>query len=206
MAQKLKDEKRQAIINSALDLMLENGIENTDMRSIAKNANITTGNLYRYFKNKQELIDSISIPMQEKLQESVKKNSAGKLRFMIDEKIDILGDKIGTESIDDIIIKTLSDSYKIASENPNVMRVLTKSNYIKTLISEWITNALLNNKKISVKKSILIKTHISSVVNSLNTLLELGIDISYDEFMEIVEFYIPSLNKTLLEIWGNEDV
>ncbi len=205
MAQRLKEEVRLAITNAAVDLMLEKGIESTDMRTVAKNANITTGNLYRYFKNRQELLDSISMPVIEKLQESVSRNSAGYVALMQDENLDIKESKIGTVSIDDIIIKTVSDSFLIAKENQKVARVLVQSNQIKELIGEWIASALLNNKNISKKKAILIKVHISSTINSINTLLNLGLDLTHSEFMEILEFYIPSLNKTLIDIWGQEN-
>ncbi len=205
MAQRLKDEVRLAISNAAITLMLEKGIENTDMRTVAKYANITTGNLYRYFKNKQELLDSISMPVIKKLQESVSKNSAGYVALMQDKNLDITESRIGTVSIDDIIIKTVSDSFLIAKENPRVARVLIESNQIKNLIGEWIANSLLNNKNVSKKKEILIKVHISSTINSINTLLNLGLDLTHEEFMETLEFYIPSLNKTLIEIWGQEN-
>ncbi len=125
---------------------------------------------------------------------------------MVDDNIDLTEDRIGSEKLDDIIIKTMSDAYKVSRENLKVMKVLLVSPYIKEMISKWLSGAILNNKNISVKKSILIKTHLSSVVNSLNTLLELGLDISYEEFMDILRFYIPTLNKTLIEIWGNENV
>lgn len=55
MAQKLKDESRQAIINSAKEEFLEKGYKNASMRNIAKKANMTVGNLYRYFPSKEDI-------------------------------------------------------------------------------------------------------------------------------------------------------
>ncbi|MBQ6216417.1 MAG: TetR/AcrR family transcriptional regulator [Erysipelotrichaceae bacterium] len=55
MAQKLKDETRRAIIEAAKKEFLEKGFEDASMRSIAAKANITVGNIYRYFENKEEL-------------------------------------------------------------------------------------------------------------------------------------------------------
>lgn len=55
MAQKLKEETRQAIINAAKEEFLEKGYDDASMRSIAAKANITVGNIYRYFENKEEL-------------------------------------------------------------------------------------------------------------------------------------------------------
>lgn len=55
MAQRLKDESRQAIINSAKEEFLEKGYKNASMRNIAKKANMTVGNLYRYFPSKEDI-------------------------------------------------------------------------------------------------------------------------------------------------------
>ncbi len=55
MAQKLKDETRKAIIEAAKEEFLEKGFEDASMRNIAAKANITVGNIYRYFENKEEL-------------------------------------------------------------------------------------------------------------------------------------------------------
>ena len=55
MAQKLKDESRQAIISSAKEEFLEKGYKNASMRNIAKKANMTVGNLYRYFPSKEDI-------------------------------------------------------------------------------------------------------------------------------------------------------
>lgn len=60
--QKLKDDIRQAIIDSASDLFASKGTEKSNMREVAKGANITAGNLYRYFPNKDALVLAITGP------------------------------------------------------------------------------------------------------------------------------------------------
>ena len=55
MAQILKEELRKAIIESAKQEFLNNGYENASMRNIAKKANMTVGNLYRYFESKDDI-------------------------------------------------------------------------------------------------------------------------------------------------------
>ena len=55
MAQKLKEELREAIINAAREEFLEHGYEDASMRRIAAKAGITVGNIYRYFRNKEDL-------------------------------------------------------------------------------------------------------------------------------------------------------
>lgn len=62
MAQKLKDDVRLAIIKAAKEEFLEKGYKGASMRSIANKANMTVGNLYRYYKNKEDINLSIVAP------------------------------------------------------------------------------------------------------------------------------------------------
>lgn len=62
MAQKLKDDVRLSIIKAAKEEFLEKGYKGASMRSIANKANMTVGNLYRYYKNKEDINLSIVAP------------------------------------------------------------------------------------------------------------------------------------------------
>lgn len=55
--QYLKESVKQNIINSALIEFSKNGFDGTSMRKIAANAEIVSGNIYRYFKNKEDLFE-----------------------------------------------------------------------------------------------------------------------------------------------------
>lgn len=59
MVQVKKDEIKQAIEKAAIDTFLEKGYINTKMRDIAENANISVGNIYIYFKNKEDLFYTV---------------------------------------------------------------------------------------------------------------------------------------------------
>lgn len=54
-----KEEVRARILTSALDEFEKCGFEHANMRRIAKGARVSTGNLYRYFKSKDEIFDEI---------------------------------------------------------------------------------------------------------------------------------------------------
>jgi AcrR family transcriptional regulator len=57
---KLKsDQRRESILNTALTVMSEKGIQGTTMREIAKQEGISETLLYRFFKNKQEILFGI---------------------------------------------------------------------------------------------------------------------------------------------------
>ncbi|PKM70048.1 MAG: hypothetical protein CVU94_01030 [Firmicutes bacterium HGW-Firmicutes-19] len=67
MAQILKPELKEAIIQSARNEFYTHGFEGASMRNIAKAAHMTVGNLYRYFENKEDLADALLSSTIEKL-------------------------------------------------------------------------------------------------------------------------------------------
>lgn len=59
MVQVKKSEIRQSIEEAAIDTFLEKGYLNTKMKDIAEKANISVGNIYIYFKNKEDLFYTV---------------------------------------------------------------------------------------------------------------------------------------------------
>lgn len=57
--EKIRHEKRQLIMDTALELFAGNGFENTTISQIARKAEISKGLLYNYFKSKEELLEAI---------------------------------------------------------------------------------------------------------------------------------------------------
>jgi len=55
----LTNNKREQIIESALSLFAERGYHGTNVPDIAKVANVGTGTIYRNFKSKEDLVNSI---------------------------------------------------------------------------------------------------------------------------------------------------
>ncbi len=62
-----KEEIRQAILKSALDEFLAKGYLKASMKSIAKEAGVAVGNIYRYFKSKGELFEIVVKPAYDQL-------------------------------------------------------------------------------------------------------------------------------------------
>jgi AcrR family transcriptional regulator len=63
--QVLKDDVRNKIMKAALSEFKLDGYLQASMRQIALAAGITIGNIYRYFKNKEELFNAIIQPVYE---------------------------------------------------------------------------------------------------------------------------------------------
>ncbi|MFV0551919.1 MAG: TetR/AcrR family transcriptional regulator [Anaerorhabdus sp.] len=62
MAQVLKDEVRNKILQAASVEIIQHGIDGLQMRKIAEGADVTVGNLYRYYADKESLIHAIIEP------------------------------------------------------------------------------------------------------------------------------------------------
>ena len=65
--QVLKESVRQRIVTSARREFRKKSFEKASMRAIASSAGMTVGNLYRYYKNKEDLFGSIIEPLYKSL-------------------------------------------------------------------------------------------------------------------------------------------
>jgi len=57
--QREKEQRREQILNTARELLFKKGIDATSMNQIAKNAELSVGTLYLYFKNKESLFAAL---------------------------------------------------------------------------------------------------------------------------------------------------
>ncbi|WP_372369097.1 TetR/AcrR family transcriptional regulator [Candidatus Uabimicrobium sp. HlEnr_7] len=84
-------EKRDTIVRSALEVFVEKGVDGTTIQDIANHANAAGGTLYRYFRSKEELAQSIffenlSLFMSELKKAILKeKHTKQKLYAMVDK-------------------------------------------------------------------------------------------------------------------------
>lgn len=69
----MKDEKetKTKLLASAKAEFLEKGYINASLRSICKNAGVTTGALYFFFRDKEDLFDSLVAPAMTELQKEI---------------------------------------------------------------------------------------------------------------------------------------
>ena len=67
--QTLKEEVREKIMRAGSVLFKTKGFENTSMKDIAQSAEISTGNIYRYFLTKHHLLSELQQEMEKELEE-----------------------------------------------------------------------------------------------------------------------------------------
>lgn len=67
----MKREKREQILDSALELFAEQGFRGTPTADIAKHAGVATGTLFHHFKTKEDLINSLYEHIKSKMAENI---------------------------------------------------------------------------------------------------------------------------------------
>ena len=73
--QREKKQRREQILNTARELLFKKGIDATSMNQIAKNAELSVGTLYLYFKNKESLLAALQEEGLALLYDKIKKES-----------------------------------------------------------------------------------------------------------------------------------
>lgn len=63
--------KHTAVLNAALKLFAENGFHSAPISQVASLANVGVGTIYRYFKDKDELVHAVSDIVEQTIQEKL---------------------------------------------------------------------------------------------------------------------------------------
>ncbi|MEK7400305.1 MAG: TetR/AcrR family transcriptional regulator [Candidatus Poribacteria bacterium] len=96
MSRKKDSEKRKRILDSAIKVFARTGYSDARMQDVAKEADVSHGTVYVYFKNKDTLFVSIFQEILGKLIQYIgseiqkEKNAEDKLRRMISMQLDII--------------------------------------------------------------------------------------------------------------------
>ena len=115
--QKRSIEKKEKIIESGFELICEKGYYNTNTAEIAKNAGVSTGIIYQYFKDKHDIFiealkkfaDNIFFPMLNIPLKDFDKNNLNKIvRKMIDNFIQ--NHKLSQSAHEEIMAMAHSDA------------------------------------------------------------------------------------------------
>lgn len=136
--QTLKDDVRERIVDSAKAEFHEKGIDKASMRDIAAGSNMTVGNLYRYFRNKEELnsfivgetLSEINRLVMEKSSNTVSINDRDMdINLTVSQYADVLDD----------LADELVDIYKKHKVEFNILMMHSKLN---DSITDWFADLI----------------------------------------------------------------
>lgn len=140
MGQILKDHVKSQIVESAIKDIFENGMIGSSMRKIASNANMTVGNLYRYFKNKDELIGFIISPVLNRISKIILKYTNREINLN-EDYIDL--SNISIEDVTHILDELSIELVDIYTETPKPFMILMMHDKVNNNILKWFTKLIM---------------------------------------------------------------
>ena len=146
MSQILKKEKEDIILKASRSLFLTKGYLESSMNDIAKNANISVGNLYHYYKSKADIAFRQVKPLFDEIDVFIKKFTNDDISIysnkFVFNKNDIIEPKkiiiIINNLIDHLVYlyKKYEDEYRIVNSCDEIIEYL--KNWLSSLISYFI--------------------------------------------------------------------
>jgi AcrR family transcriptional regulator len=156
--QVLKEEVRQRIIKSAKKEFKNNGFDKASMRDIADSARMTVGNLYRYYKNKEDMFGAIVGSLFQdikNLRRDIPQDQEGNVGFILNRLVELQRDN----KSEWLILFNTNRGTKYARAVEDVYALLTEA-----LIANF-------NGKDGFDETIA-KPIAHAIINGLNTILQ----------------------------------
>lgn len=218
MPQILKEDVRDRIENSALDVLLEKGMRDTDMRSIAQKAGVTPGNLYRYFENKDQLIVSLTKPLLDSINSIVWQETDGELAL---GGLDYNFPKVpkGIPHQEYIyglaFTKLTSVLLKIAQkgkESPKRMRILLSDTVVSEKLKNWVIELVTKsfntcfvlNTATEYQANTMIKIFVLSFCEGALHLLRAGLETDIENFEKMMRRFVNMQLNAIMSLLSKE--
>lgn len=182
MAQVLKESVRNDILESAKNEFLYKGTKEASMRDIAKGANVTVGNLYRYFASKEDIVYTIIHRPLLLISREIERITDEKVSF--DKEIisiDLKGQNV--ESMLREIADIITDIY---SKYPKEMRIFMNDAASNEKFKNWLTVVI----------SVLLKESAKMTFTSDDIRDNYAYAIATSIFYGIKECFTEDVNKT----------
>ncbi len=131
------DDRRRQILEAAIVCFAQNGFHQTSMHDISAEAGISVGLIYRYFKNKDEVISAIAAEHKKEIAQLLEKARQAPTLL---ESLEILFTGHCAEDATQTISAFVIDLFAEAGRNPQVARLVrdvirTKSKGLTDLIA-----------------------------------------------------------------------
>ncbi|MBW1616102.1 MAG: TetR/AcrR family transcriptional regulator [Deltaproteobacteria bacterium] len=151
-----RERRKQQITVAAKRIFLERGFDKATMEDIAKEAELSAGTLYLYFKNKHELYASITLKVLQFLNMRLAHIKAEKFDISPKEKLDVLKDILldayDFDSMALINLFHLQSRELLKKLSPEFIKQIKK-------ITKQITDEIADIFEEGIEKGVFIKRH-----------------------------------------------
>lgn len=180
MVQYKKEDIKEKIDNAALKIFVEKGYEKAKISNIATESNVSVGNIYRYYKSKEEIFYSIA---PESVLENLKSILINKLTFAKDKTLSELNSKNDFQLVNEEFI-----DYMIKNRDQIlIMFIGSKGTRYESLKDEAI------NYMIKIIKENYSKENNKIIYDSMNYRI---IKIIYKNFIEMIMQILKESNSS----------
>ena len=138
MAQVLKDSIRDDIIESAREEFLENGYDRSSMRRIAQRSRITVGNLYRYFKSKEDLNEIIVSKTYEEINKVLQKVTGD----VVSIGKDVSGVPFSLDELSKMMNSLVDGLMKVYEHHRIELNILMMESRLNEQITSWFAGLI----------------------------------------------------------------
>ena len=195
MAQILKDELRTKILDSAKEEFLNKGFKGASMRSIAQKSGMTVGNLYRYFRNKEDINDQIVSGTLQQIDSILKDLTSDKVS-MEARVFNIKADVSQLSELLDELSYRLVDTY---NDHKIEFNILMLDSSLHKDITDWFSKAigsLLDQHFIlegnSEQKKLLSDAYAVSIFSGIKEIFSRSSDVDEEVLKKTVSTYLHS--------------
>ncbi|MBR0461581.1 MAG: TetR/AcrR family transcriptional regulator [Erysipelotrichaceae bacterium] len=153
MAQILKEEIRNKIVEAAKEEFLEKGYKDASLRSIAQKAGITVGNLYRYFRNKEDINLQIVGPTLDLLEAMLSEMTDNKVSF----EAHVFSIRMDTNELIGSLDRLADEMVEIYRGHKIEFNILMMHSKLNDEITDWFANicktVILQNYPVSIPEA-----------------------------------------------------
>ena len=153
MAQILKEEIRNRIVEAAKEEFLEKGYKDASLRNIAKKAGITVGNLYRYYKNKEDINLQIVGPTLDLLEAMLSAMTDNKVSF----EAHVFSIRMDNKELIEALDRLADEMVDIYSCHKIEFNILMMHSKLNDEITDWFAGicktVILQNYPLSIPES-----------------------------------------------------
>ena len=194
MAQILKDESRNAIIEAAKEEFLENGYKNASMRRIAKKSNMTVGNLYRYFKSKEDINEQIVSSTFKEIDNVLKTITADNVSM----EARVFNIKANVDELHELMNNLADSLIDIYYHHKIEFNILMMNSKLNQSITDWFSKAIISliNQHFSIngylnEKEVLSRSYATSIFAGVKEIFKSN-NLDKDSLSLILKTYLNS--------------
>ena len=152
----MKKEVRERILAAAVEEFKEYGFADASIRNIANNAEISLGNIYRYFTNKEALYFAVINPFMESVKQTIEKEfvfadrsmkevSEVLVRFLMQYSDELMiirkGNSVHYDAFVNYIVKVISQKIRemIAGSFPEIEEKIKNPDFYDVIAESFLT-------------------------------------------------------------------